>query len=252
MIEPDEIPASLRDLIAAEKARPDPAPEVGQRVYARLAVGLGLPPLLSDGAPVAPAPVAPAVPAAPAVAGAVAKTAVHTTARGLLTFIVGAAVGATTYGTVQHLRHGPELPAAPTVTIAAEPAVEAPSPLAVAPAAEPVVVKPAAPPTDRATLGEPSSAGSRDRGLAAERKLVEMARSALARGHTDGALAALHRHARAFPRGQLAEERDSLFVQALVAKGDLARARDRAAHFHRQYPQSLFGPVVDQALRSIR
>jgi hypothetical protein len=239
LIEPDEIPESLRDLVAAEKARPDPAPEVGQRVYARLAVGLGLPPLMSDGAPVAPAP---AVPAAPAVAGAVAKTAVHTTARGLLTFIVGAAVGATTYGTVQHLRHGPELPAAPTVTIAAEPAVEAPSPPAVAPAAEPVVVKPVAPPPDRATQGEPSSAGSRDRGLAAERKLVEMARSALARGHIEGALAALHRHARAFPRGQLAEERDSLFVQALVAKGDLAKARDRAAHFHRQYPHSLFGP----------
>jgi len=94
-------------------------------------------------------------------------------------------------------------------------------------------------------------ADARDRGLAAERKLIEMARTALARGRTDLALAAIRRHARSFPTGQLAEERDSLLVQALVAKGEHAQAHERAARFHQQHPQSLFAPVVDQALRSI-
>lgn len=250
MIEQDEIPESLRDLIAAEKARPDPEPEVGQRIYARLAAGLGLPPMPGDGAQVAPTPAAPLGPAATAVAGAVARTSARATLRGLLTFVVGAAVGATTYGTVQHLRHGSEPAAAPTVT-ASSPAPAVPAPLPPpAPVAQPETAKPPAPP-GRASDAEPRPLVSRDRGLAAERKLVEMARSALARGHTDGALAALQRHARGFPRGQLAEERDSLLVQALVAKGDFAKARDRAAHFHRHYPHSLFAPVVDQALRAI-
>jgi hypothetical protein len=251
MIDQDDIPESLRDLIAAEKSRPNPTPEVGQRVYARLAAGLGLPPMLGDSAPVAPIPAAPAAPAATAVAGAVAKTAAHGTARGLLTFIVGAAVGATTYGTVQHLRHGAEPTAAPTATAPA-PAPAIPPPPAPPPAeAQPETAKPAAPPPGRAGVAEPPLAASRDRGLAAERKLVEMARSALARGHIDGALASLRRHARGFPKGQLAEERDSLFVQALVAKGDFVRARSHAEYFHRHYPHSLFSPVVDQALRSI-
>jgi outer membrane protein assembly factor BamD (BamD/ComL family) len=98
---------------------------------------------------------------------------------------------------------------------------------------------------------EPNLGDARDRGLAAERKLVEMGRTALARGHTDLAIAALRRHTQAFPNGQLAEERDSLLVQALVAKGEFAQARQRAVRFHRQHPHSLFLPVVDQALRSI-
>ena len=253
MIERDELPESLRDLVAAEKARPDPDPEVGQRIYTRLAAGLGLPPLPSDGVPLAPTQAAPVAPAATALAGAVAKTSARGALRGALTFFVGAAVGATTYGTVQHLRHGSELPAAPTVTVPA-PAPEAPPLPPPAPMPQPETAQPETsppPPPGRASAPEPRPLASHDRGLAAERKLVEMARSALARGHTGDALAALHRHARVFAKGQLAEERDSLLVQTLVAQGDFAKARNRAAHFHRHYPHSLFAPVVDQALRSI-
>jgi len=78
-----------------------------------------------------------------------------------------------------------------------------------------------------------------------------MARTALARGRVDGALAALRHHARMYPSGQLAEERDGLLVQSLVAKGDYAQARIQAARFARQHPHSLFAPAIDQALRSI-
>jgi len=250
MIESEEIPANLRELLAAEKTCPDPPPEVGQRVYTRLAAGLGLPPVVGDGALTVPGPHASAIPAGPSLAGAVVKATAHTSTRGILTFIVGAAVGATTYGTVQHLRQGPAPRTALTVAIPAT-VPAGTKPLPSMPPVQPERAEPAAPPASRAPQSDFRSSAVRDRGLAAERKLVEMARSALVRGHTEGALEALRRHARSFPKGQLAEERDSLFVQALVAKGDFAPARKRAAAFHRRYPRSLFSPVVDQALRSI-
>ncbi len=255
MMNPGPIPDALRELLAAERSRPDPAPEVAERVYARLAAGLGLPPLADVPQAVAPQPAppaAPAAPVAPALTAAVVKTSARLGARGILTFVVGAAVGAASYGTVQHLRQ-PAVPAVPAVPAPSELApgpAEPPAPLPVASAAEEDSA-PAAPPVARPTSATSHPGSLRDRGLAAERKLIEMARSALARGQTDGALASLQRHARAHRHGQLAEERESLFVQALVAKGDFARARERAAHFHRHYPHSLFAPVVDQALRSI-
>ncbi|HVV52408.1 MAG TPA: hypothetical protein VHO06_22265, partial [Polyangia bacterium] len=77
------------------------------------------------------------------------------------------------------------------------------------------------------------------------------ARAALVRGQAEGALAALARHEAAFPRGELAEEREGLFVQALVAARRYDEARARAAAFTRRYPRSLFAPVVAEALGSI-
>jgi hypothetical protein len=78
-----------------------------------------------------------------------------------------------------------------------------------------------------------------------------MARTALARGQTADALAALRRHQRFFPKGELAEERDGLWVSALVATREYAQAREQAVRFRRHYPHSLFAPVVEQAIRSI-
>jgi outer membrane protein assembly factor BamD (BamD/ComL family) len=92
---------------------------------------------------------------------------------------------------------------------------------------------------------------SRDQGLAAERRLLELARSALVKGDHDAALASLRRHARGFAEGQLAEERDALLIRALVGKGQYAQARERASRFHRQHPRSLFAGVVEQAMQSI-
>jgi TolA-binding protein len=93
--------------------------------------------------------------------------------------------------------------------------------------------------------------GQGDDRLAAERSLLEIARVALVRGQAAGALAALERHAGQFPSGALAEEREGLLVQALVAARQYDRARERAARFNQRYPRSLFAPVVEQALASI-
>lgn len=88
----------------------------------------------------------------------------------------------------------------------------------------------------------------RDRELAAERALLEVARTAL--GQRDGAhaLASLERHAQRFPSGQLREEREALSVQALALLGRAADARARAERFKKAYPASMFTPVVDTAL----
>ena len=243
---PDEGQETLRAFIAAEKGCPDPPAEVGQRVFARLAASLGLPPGLPDGAPRS---------AEPLRAGLLRRAVTGISRRSVATFLVGAAVGAATYGTVQHVRGKPTLeaphapPPAPRVIPA--PPLEPPSAPPANPEPAPEPRPPAATPGNRAHESEPGIRAARDRGLGAERKLVEMARSALARGHTERALFALRSHVRAFPNGQLAEERDSLMVQALIAKGEYAEARERGARFQKKHPGSLFGPVVEQALRSI-
>lgn len=86
---------------------------------------------------------------------------------------------------------------------------------------------------------------------AAERVLLDTARTALMRERPADALAALRRHEARFPRGQLAEERESLRVMALVRAGDHAGARARGDAFRRRFPGSLLRPAVEAALRSI-
>lgn len=84
--------------------------------------------------------------------------------------------------------------------------------------------------------------------LARERELIDTARSALLHGDATAAIAALQTHAKTFPKGRLDEERESLWVQALVMKGAAAEAAAKAAHFHQKFPRSLLGPTVDAAL----
>jgi hypothetical protein len=255
MVDPSEstrlgsLSESLRKLVEAEKACPDPSAAAQERVFARLSASLAVPFDPGTG---------PSVPAPPGAASTqLGRVLAHISRRGFATFLVGAAVGATVYGTAEHLssRRSAAPSAAPSAPRVSEPPVTAPIPEL--PPSQPSAVPTA--PTPRAD--EPGTAASanratrpgdgRDHGLATERKLVEMARTALTRGEINSAFATLDRHVRLFPRGQLAEERDSLYVQALVTRGDALHARERAGHFHQQYPHSLFAPVVDQALRSI-
>jgi hypothetical protein len=232
-------PAFLREFLEAEKACPDPGLEVQQRVFSRLATTLAV----GDGSPDAPDLAHPPLSHAGMRSGPLASAA-RALQRGWATFLVGAAVGATTYAAVEHSRHKPASP----------PPAAASSPMAPALPALDVPPPPERPAPAPAVLGrarEPQGAEPRNAPLSVERNLLEIARTALARGKTDTALAILRRQARQFPSGQLAEERDGLWIQALVAKGDYAQARERATHFHRQHPHSLFAPAVDQALQSI-
>jgi hypothetical protein len=240
----DTPPEELRELIAAEKARPDPASEVQARILDRLCATVGFVPGPAD-APILPPP----APHAPGL-GALARLSGHATRRGIATFLVGAAVGATAVGTVDRMHSRPAAHESPPARVApaevpvSPPPAAPPQPVPDAPAVLPS--KPVHIPAVTAPVAE-----AKDKRLEAERKLVEMARTALARGQTAGALAALKRHQRLFPTGELCEERDSLWVRALVATGDYAQAREQAARFRRHYPHSLFAPVVEQAMQSI-
>jgi hypothetical protein len=103
------------------------------------------------------------------------------------------------------------------------------------------------------SAGPPSPASSKnvDSSLAAERRLLDAARTALAHGEPGASIGSLDQHASRFPNGTLSEEREALYIRVLVALGQGAAAASRAEDFHRRFPHSLFAPVIDRALGSI-
>jgi len=92
----------------------------------------------------------------------------------------------------------------------------------------------------------PDSKGS----LAAERDLLDRARRKLASGEPDPALGFLEQHARRFPRGQLSEEREAMWVNVLALLGRDREARARGRAFEERFPGSLMGSSVRAALRA--
>ncbi|HEY7376932.1 MAG TPA: outer membrane protein assembly factor BamD, partial [Polyangia bacterium] len=89
-------------------------------------------------------------------------------------------------------------------------------------------------------------------GLTEENVPIAAALAALARGAPGDAIAALEQHARRFPDGQLAEEREALWIQALVTAGDAASARARAERFRRRFPGGIQQEAVSAALEKIQ
>jgi hypothetical protein len=109
---------------------------------------------------------------------------------------------------------------------------------------EPVAVASAAP-AHAAHTEDESLKNGRDSALRAERALIDTAQTAVARRDPEAALATLARHAREFPHGQFAEEREWLTIQALILTGRGDDARARATAFRRTFPQSLMLPALD-------
>lgn len=87
--------------------------------------------------------------------------------------------------------------------------------------------------------------------LAEESVMLEQARGALTDGNAHAALRAVVMHKERFPSGTLAEERAALEVMALAGmrRVDDARAAGRA--FRAAYPQSIFLPVVADAVDAL-
>ena len=73
-------------------------------------------------------------------------------------------------------------------------------------------------------------------------------RLSLGRGDPQAALDSARQHARRFPNGQLAEEREAIAIEALARLGRQAEARTRAEHFRRVYPSGALIPAIDDAL----
>jgi hypothetical protein len=94
---------------------------------------------------------------------------------------------------------------------------------------------------------EPPPAASPIRGVQAssvqqytiELGLLEPARKSIAHGDYAGAMSAIARHQREYPRGQLAEEREALRVRALWGTGQKVSAENAATAFRKRYPRSV-------------
>jgi hypothetical protein len=77
----------------------------------------------------------------------------------------------------------------------------------------------------------------------AELELIEQAHGQLASAPAQ-ALTATERHARRFPTGQFAQERELIAIEALIALGHAERARARGERFLARYPRSSHGRKV--------
>lgn len=259
----DELPNDeLRALVATEKSA---LVEPGADVAARLAARLG-PLLIPPGAPTSPpAPTRPsgdppgtpprtppgapeAPPVTPPVAAASGLAGWKLLAAGVGTFLLGGATGAAIHATAApprtEVRYVDRIVEAPRSSDVPPP----PTTTARIPTAEVQSLPSAA---SRPTANPSTTAAGTDQALAHERQIIEKARSALTRGDAEGAIAATDEHAAAFPKGQLGEAREAIAVQALARAGRGADARRRAERFHRDFPGSMYGPVVDAAVASI-
>lgn len=247
---PERLSPELEAFLAPERRRPDPPTATQEEIFSRVGATLGW----GGPGPGGSDPSGGAAPGGHAAAGGVA-VAKHVAAGSLMktvaTLVVGGVIGS---GVHEVYDRASDRRAERTTVAAVAPPVPTPAPApvaAVAPPVEPVpqavvkAVRPESPPA------RPEHARERDRNLAAERALIEQARTALAREQGAAALAVLERHARDYPQGALEEERESLLVQALVGAERFDQARKAAALFHRHFPRSIFGAVVDEALKSI-
>ena len=142
----------------------------------------------------------------------------------------------------------PRAPEVRVVTVVAQPSAITPV-ASIPPAAAPsstlpsIALRdlPSAVPSVAPPAGSYASPGA---ALEAERAMLDVARTALGRGDGAHALTACDDHARRFPRGVLAEEREAIAVQALLLAHRSDDAQARAERFQKSYPRSIFLPAV--------
>lgn len=247
-IEP--IPPELQQLLDAEPPARLPA-EVEARLLRRLSASTELAFTEAAPSPAVPSHSAPS-PSAPAHSAPAPSAPLAGLGGGAALFLTGALMGALLHAqfaapVVREIVSAPApvapLAPAPAPVPVAEPVpVPVPVPVPTTPQAEPpkpgvVQRAPTTPPAPEQT------------GLERERRLLEPARTALTRGMATQALTLLEQHAKEFPSGELAEEREALGVQALAVSGAMDAARARAKAFTARFPDSLFLPVVERAVR---
>lgn len=226
--EPDPLPDDLRSLLDAERELDAPATETHERLFSRL-TPLFVPPMGGvAGKGDAGGSTAPGAASATLKAGLGAKLLVPAICTAL-----GAAGGAATHAYLAgaHAEAPPARSAVPVMVSPPPTADETP---------EPEAASSAAGATSRGA-SEPSGSS-----LRAERLLLESATAALLRGDTASATTTLQKHARLYPRGALAEERESLWVKVLRAQGNDKVAEQRATEFKRKFPSSLQQGTVDK------
>jgi len=275
-----QIDPHIAKLLGAERARRGPPKAVRTRVRERVNASILLPAPPPTQAPHPSSGVPHAIPMVKAIAGVIGT--MGPVAR-TVALVASVAVSGTAVGVLTARREPPEGPsmaesvAAPTraeasgggassvpLTRRVEAPAVVPTPTATtlhAPATG--VARPISPmaarapmPQDTASVAAPSppatsTAPPTGETLAAERSLLDEASGALRAGDAQAALRDLDLHGQRFPVGVLAEERDAMTVEALVAAGRADDARAAGARFRAAHSGSLLQPTVEDALRSI-
>lgn len=111
---------------------------------------------------------------------------------------------------------------------------------------------PSAPPATSAAGASRRAHAPGSSTFAAEQALLDQARAALVQGDPQRAMGLLGRHRTRFANGLLAEEREAMRVEALVAESRYPEARAAAQAFRARNPHSLFLATVDSAVESVR
>lgn len=102
--------------------------------------------------------------------------------------------------------------------------------------------------TEIAAISAQSSASAPAPSAESEIALLQAAQAAL-RGNPTSALALADRHATRFPTGALAQEREVIAIEALVALNRREEASERGSRFARDFPDSAHRPRIDALLR---
>jgi len=168
------------------------------------------------------------------------------TAAGAVLVLSGAGAGAALYTRVPRLRDA--APAAigrePARTrITKRPAVQAPAPDLGA--SEPAAQLP----VSRPKMQRARQLLTPQESYAAELRLLQGAQSDYTSQDFPDALVLLAEHARRFPDGRLAEEREALRIRSLDGAGRADEARHALAAFGRRFPRSALLPRLQQQLR---
>lgn len=250
----------VESVLRAERARPGFSPDQRRAMWKGIEASIA-----PAGAATSPATATDRPGASPD-----ARSAAGTVGRGKIGALVAmAAIGGAGLGAAAHTRFAEPrivtVAAPPLATVTAAPARttaelnDAPPPTAAAttssvalPASVPAVppaVTARVVPNVRLAPTTSQKEPARDLGLARERVLLDMARTALARGDTASALSAVDSHAREFPSSQLAEEREVIAIQALAATNRTDAAKQRADTFRKNHPNSVLLPIVEEATK---
>ncbi len=87
---------------------------------------------------------------------------------------------------------------------------------------------------------------------AAEFDLVQRGGDALLQRHAGDALSLANEHARRFPGGAHAEDRERIAIEALVDLGRTDEAKTRARRFFARYPSSAYRPRIESLVPGAR
>jgi TolA-binding protein len=127
-------------------------------------------------------------------------------------------------------------------------AVDEVAPAAPAPEMQPPLEKPRAPATNAGHVAPAEAASSSEDALAGEAQLLNQAHAAMA-SDPHQAYAFASAHAKRYPRGQLAAERELILVQALVKLGRVREAEARGRALRKSAPSSIYGQRLDAILK---